>query len=180
MQPSGQPQSADQSLRTLPIVVIAMMMGLIMFAGVAVLLNTQQQSPLPALGAPPPPPGVSHAPLDDKPLLIAMAGIGIVAVVGQLALAKVAASQAKAKATAATSDQAKRDAIAPIFMITSIARAALAEGVGLLGAVIVLLTGNLLGLAGVGVAVVLMAFLLPARSRFDNLLRDATQTRFGM
>ena len=65
-------------------------------------------------------------------------------------------------------------------MVTTITRAAFAEGAGLLGAMIVFLTGNLLGLVGVAISAVLLVLLLPARSRFDRLYREATETRFGM
>jgi hypothetical protein len=166
--------SADQVVKTAPILVLGLLMGLISYAGLGAFMRTQNQ---PAPGGPP---TNATAPVDDQYLLLGMGGMLLIAVPAQFILAKLAVGRAKAAAEEFKTEQDKRGAIAAVFMVTTVTRAAFAEGAGLLGAMIVFLTGNLLGLVGVAISAVLLVLLLPARSRFDRLCRDATETRFGM
>lgn len=166
--------SADQVVKTSPIIILGMLMGLISFAGLGAFMRTQNQ---PAPGGSP---SNAAGPIDDQILLLGMGVMLLVAVPAQFVLAKLAVGRAKEAAAEVKTERDKRDAIAPVFMVMTIMRAAFAEGAGLLGAVIVFLTGNLLGLVGVAIAAVLLAMLLPARSRLDRLYREAVETRFGM
>jgi hypothetical protein len=73
-------------------------------------------------------------------------------------------------------DPQERERLATMGLVTtSILRAAFAEGAGLFGAVLVLLTGTLYTLGAVAIAVVLIVLLLPVRSRLEALLAEAAR-----
>ncbi len=57
-----------------------------------------------------------------------------------------------------------------------ITRAALVEGGGLLGAMAVFLTGNILGLAGVGLALVALVAVFPTQIRIERFTEEVTRS----
>lgn len=64
--------------------------------------------------------------------------------------------------------------IGQAFVSTTIVRAAILEGAGLLGAVTTFITGSMYGLVLLGAAVAFMAFVFPTRSSLEAFTRDAT------
>ncbi len=170
MPQAEQQPSADHVLRTLPILMIGLMSGVVMFAGMGVFVSTSK----PAGGATP---LISVSP--DVLLMV----MGVLVLLGALAffvVGKLAAGMARKAVDGIDDEEERRGTVAKVLMTTSIMRAGACEVSGLVGAFIVYSTGNLLGLVGVGFAVLFIATLVPARSRFDRLHRDATGARFVM
>lgn len=62
------------------------------------------------------------------------------------------------------------------FATGVIMRAALVEGGGLLGAMAVFLTGNMLGLAGVGLALIALVAVFPTQTRIERFTEEVTRT----
>ena len=173
-------QHAEQVIRTVPILIFALLMGLISFAGLGLFQGLRGPNASPGSGAPPAPAGTLPGGISAEPMLIVMGVLVVFAAFAQVLFGKLAVSRARSAVASLKTEQEKRDAIAPTFMIMTIMRAAVAEGAGLLGAMIVFSTGDVLGLIGVAFSVAFLAILLPARSRFESLYRAATETRFGM
>lgn len=164
-------QNADGVMKTLPVILMALMMGIATFAIVSVFVG-------PANGASAANGGAavqtkSGTPVDTNILLAAMGGLAVVATLVYLTMGKIAVSMARSAAGKASGEDDRRNAVAGALMTTSIVRAAVCEGVALLGCVIVLLTGNLLGFAGAAFGLVMIASLLPVRSRFERLQRES-------
>ncbi len=162
----------SQIVRTSKFLVAALLFGVIAFTAVALAVGPVN---------PPPPPPAAGTPVGPfagiEPLVLAMGAL----IVGQfpvliflgVALSKQAAIMARNRA----SEPDARDlALARLWMNATILRAALAEGAGLFGAVIVLLKGDTLGLIGVAFAVVVLAALIPTRGRLENWIHRAVQT----
>jgi hypothetical protein len=162
-------QPADQVLKTIRILVLAMMVGVAVFAVVSVLLGPVGN----------PPAGGAKPNTDPAVFLLITGGLSVVALAGNVVVGGWAGRQAET-AWRDAGEARGRDAVAKVLMTTSVVRAALAESAGLMGCITVLLTGNLLGLAGVAFAGVLMGALLPVEARMAGLYRRAAGERFGM
>lgn len=157
--------NANTVLKTVPVLLASLMTGMLLFAAIAGFLSTQN---------------APKAPANLNTLFIAAGGVSVLAMLGYLYFGNATASAAKRAAEHKQTEDQKRDAAAAILMQHTIIRAALWEGVGLFGAVITLISGNLLGLVFTAVAVVMVATLLPVRSRLDDLMRVVTGRAFGV
>lgn len=158
------PSNADAVTRTMPVLIGSLIMGMVMFGGVASYLGPQN---------------AKNAPANLDTLFIVAGVLTFVAMLGYLFFGKLTVSAARRAAADRTGDGEKRDAAAAVLMQNSIIRAALWEGLGLLGAVITLISGNMLGLAFTGLAVVMTATLLPAGPRLEALMRRISDRPFG-
>lgn len=145
-------------IRVTSILVLALMMGVASFAAVVWFLP--QKSPT--------------AP-DPRFLLYALTAIGTIAIIAYVLLPLLAVGQAKRRWAGRSSDQDGALAIAGILQINTLMRAALIEGASLFGCVIRLITADTTGMVAPIVGVILLATLLPARSRFDRLARAAQE-----
>jgi hypothetical protein len=160
-----------QIVRINQILVTALLFGVVSFAAVAVALGPLQPAPAPVAGAPIGPFG------GYDPLLLAMGAL----IVGQfpvllflgIAMGKQAAGMAR---RLAAEPETRDTALARLWMNGTILRAALAEGAGLFGAVILLLHGERLALVGVGFAVLVLVAIMPTRGRLENWIQRAIHT----
>jgi len=89
----------------------------------------------------------------------------------------VVAKQARQTAAGAPAGDARDLALAQQFMVNSILAAALLEGWGLLGAVILFLNAQWPGLAAPIIAAIGIALLLDVRGRFERFKEEATGQR---
>lgn len=145
-------------LRVMSILVLALLMGVASFA--VVVWFMPQRSPT--------------AP-DPRFLLYALTGIGAIAIIAYVVLPLLAVGQAKRRWAARSSDEDGALGIAAILQINTLMRAALIEGAALFGCVIRLITADSMGMVAPIVGVILLATLLPVRSRFDRLARAAQE-----
>lgn len=156
-------------LRTAQVIVLALLFGVFALAAVALLIGpTSPPPPAPAGAAPAGPFG------GIDPLLLVLGAL----ILGQLPvlvfLSVAISRQAVQIAGRLAADHEARDrALAALWFNSVIVRAALAEGAGLFAAVILLLKGEPLALAGVGFAVVVLLALLPTRGRLENFVQRA-------
>lgn len=168
MQPS-QPATPEQQLRILPILVAAMMAGMVVFAGIAAAVG-------PVGGAPPtgsPTPQAMRA-----ETLLAILGVLLAACLAAFfVIGRTAQGQARRAWESRADDEDGRARLVAVLLTSTIVRAGLVEGPGLFACVIVLLTGNLLPLAVAALAVGVMASLLPVRARLARLEEAATGVR---
>lgn len=166
--PSGKRlMNAAETLRAGPLMIIALMAGLTIFTCVAAVMGPI--SP-PAPAGTPPTPGQQPLPLNAMYAMLGALGAG--SVVAYFVHGRSCVKKAKEAWKARTSDDDGRDAVARVLMTTTILKGALVEGPGLFGAVLILLTGSLAAIAAPIVALVLLAIMLPVRSRFETLLAE--------
>ncbi len=159
--PANAPTQPEHQLRVVPALVGSLMLGLVLFAAAAVVIGRAETPSAP--GAAPP------AQMDPAVLLGVLAALLAGCLVAFFAFGAAARSQARSAWQDRGDDESGRARLAGILSTSTILRAALAEGPGLFACVIILLTGDLISLAAVAVAVGLMATLLPVRSRLARL-----------
>lgn len=166
----------SQIVRTAQLIVAALLVGVIAFAAAALVIGPLQPPP------PPPPPTPGAAPMTGPfgtldPLVVVLMAL----ILGQfpvlIFLGVALAKQAAAMAGRLASEPDTRDqALARLWLNAAILRAALAEGAGLFGAVILMVSGDRLGLIGVGFAVIVLMAIMPSRGRLENWIHRAVQT----
>lgn len=174
MPQSDQQPSTDHVLRTLPILMLGLMSGVVIFAAMCVFMRP----PTAAGGTG----NVGTSSVAGSPDVLLMV-MGVLTLSGAFAffvVGKLAAGMARKAIDGIDDEEERRGKVAGVLMTTSVLRAAVCEASGLVGAFIVCTSGNLLGLVGVGFAALFIATLIPARARCDRLYREATGARFGM
>lgn len=169
MQPRGSGGSAEQQVRVLPVLVGAMLFGVVAFAGVATWLAVSGSGP----GGGAQPQGQANPSL----LLLVLGLMMLPAVALYFAFGVLAKAQARRAWEQREDDEAGRAAIGQTLMTTTIMRAALAEGFGLFGAVLILIQGSMAAWGAVAICAVLLGALLPARARLQSLEEAATGMR---
>lgn len=142
-------------IRSIRILHVALIGGIVLFASVAVLAG---------LGTPD-----SNLAL---PLFIGLGALTVGVAVVQPLLRRQFLGSLAARHDAAT-DELRMGLLPPELASLSIVRAALVEGVGLFGVVVFMLTGQWAALAAPGLAIVLIAACIPTRERAEGLLREA-------
>lgn len=165
--PSDSHQPTErQLLRSLQVILGALMLGMLALSAIAIVLSK-------GAGYTPP-----LAP-DSKDAQVLLLVMGVLAV-GASAVSTFLAGLSVKQARQVYATEDGRTAVARVLVTNSIARAAVCEACGMLGGVIVLLSTNLLGLAGVAFGVLMVGALLPVRSRFESLLDRAGGPGPGM
>lgn len=161
----------QQTVRVAQILVFALLVGVIGLAVVAHLIGPLNSPPPAPVGAAAAPPGPFGG-LDPLIMVMAMLMIGQIPVLGFLGfgLARQAAGMAS---RLADEPEARDRALAGLWLNGTILRAALAEGVGLFGGVILLLTGDRLAFIGIGFAVLVLIALIPTRGRLESWIQRA-------
>ena len=109
-----------------------------------------------------------------------MIGLSVVAAIASVIVARVAVGQAKKPFSEGGDDEQRERGVARVLLTTSVLRAALCEGVGLLGALLIFAQGNMLGWIGVGAAIVGDRAHASGASRFEGLMREVSGRPFGM
>lgn len=154
-----QPVSLDQQLKTLGILVLAMMMGMLVFAGVSFFLHNS---------------GRLEAKADMQVLLIPFFGLLAAEAVAMVVLRNVLTGIAKKLHAKAETEERREHVIRGSFATMTILFPAMIEGLALFGIVIHLLTGLHWMLAVAPVAAVAMLAFFPTRGRYASFAR-----RFG-
>jgi len=149
-----------QPLRSAAIVHLALIVGLLTFGAVAVGLV--------AAGEP-----LGDPALADT-LLPVLALLAVAEAPAWLVVRKTFDARLAERADAAREELARGELPPELFQVALIG-SALAEGVGLFGVVIHLLTGAVAALAAPAVAVVLIAVLVPTRAKGEARLRALTR-----
>lgn len=166
-----QTKTPAEQMQVLPVLVGAMTAGVVLFGVVTAILSlTGDEEGTGTQGEAAGIPGV---------MWIALAAVTLVGIVGFVAVGAAARTRAKRVWESREDDAAGHAGFVRLLMVSTIARAALAEGFALFGGVLVLLYGELLPLAVMAVGVVMMATLLPAGSRLRTLKESATGMRMG-
>ena len=143
-------------LRNARLIVLALVLGIVIFAGLVVFLRLSSDTALnPEVG---------------KLLLVVIGGLAVSNSVVYFLLRKSFVARAQ-EAKAEALELLKQDAMPPQLFSLTIIGAALAEGVGLLGVVAVLLGAPWFALAAPAVAVVLMVAQLPTREKLERVVR---------
>jgi len=163
----------SQIVRTAQILVAALLFGVSAFAAVALAIGPLQPPPaLPPGAAPTPGPFGTLDPLVVVLMALIVGQFPVLIFLG-IALAKQAAAMA---GRLAGEPDTRDQGLARLWLNAAILRAALAEGAGLFGAVILLVSGDRLGLIGVGFAVIVLMAIMPSRGRLENWIHRAVQT----
>jgi hypothetical protein len=145
------------TLRSTQIILLALAMGVLTFAGVVVFLRLSSSKSMdPDLG---------------NLLLVTIGGLAVSEIVVYVLLRRSFVARA-----AAARDESlqllRQDRIPPSLQVLAILGAALAEGAGLLGVVALLLGAPWVALAVPVVAVALILVQMPTRERLERLVRE--------
>lgn len=177
---SSQQMDSGQQLKSLPVILIALIGGLVSFAGLATYMAmTRGALMVPqhagSAGSAAGGSGSGGGASDPTMILYVVSGLlTATSIAGFWGIGWFAVSSLRKNG--AGRDPQERERLATMGLVTtSILRAAFAEGAGLFGAVLVLLTGTLYTLGAVAIAVVLIVLLLPVRSRLEALLAEAAR-----
>ena len=171
-----QTKTPEEQLRVLPILVGALTMGVVVFAGVSVFLALTSSGGSGGAGSPGAPGQTTGIP---DVMGIALASVTIAGIVGYFVVGAAARGRARRVWEERTDDERGHAALVQLLMVTTIIRAALAEGFGLFAGVLILLYGEVLPLAVMAVSVMMLVAMVPARSRFRTLEEAATGVRTG-
>lgn len=167
---SPQPPTLNGILRITQILVLALMMGMTIFAVFTTLTVTGALAPAGT-------PSQSSAPnAAANPNQLAMLGwISIAGTVGGAIIGwlfeRSLDKQARTNQSSKASAEEREFTIAKVLQTQTILRAAIMDAFGLLGVMSVFLTGEWLGMTSFAIAIVVMAPLAATRSRFDALVR---------
>jgi hypothetical protein len=156
----------EPALRANQVLVGALLAGLLSFTGVVLALQTS--------GSVTTPPGASP----DNVLLIVMGVLTIATFAGSLVMRRLHIGQLRRMAEQGV--EMSDRLLMGRYAIVLILRAALAEGPALFGAVIVLISGNMLGFLGTAFGAIVLLAIFPTRGKFDGFVRDATGRAPGM
>lgn len=175
------PQSGPSSqhpatqLKSIQVIVLALMGGMLAFAGLATYMAlTKGPLMVPQQGESTGAAGTSATPAGTDPtmmLFIVTGAMSAISIASVVIVGKMARIDMKKK-VAGLQGEARDRAAAMVMMTTTIIAAGFAEGAGLLGAVVVLLTGKLYTLGAVAIAAVLLAMLMPVRARMESILNQ--------
>lgn len=166
-----QTKTAAEQMRVLPALVGAMAAGVVLFGVVTVFLWLTGAEERGGTGG--------EAAGIPGVMWIALGAVTLAGVVGFIVVGAAARTRARRVWESREDDAAGHAGLVRLLMVSTIARAALAEGFGLFGGVLVLVYGELLPLAVLALGVVMMATLLPAGSRLRSLEEAATGMRGG-
>ncbi|MBN1491539.1 MAG: hypothetical protein JXA69_16625 [Phycisphaerae bacterium] len=136
------------SLSPLMIVVVAMVIGLVAFTAVSLAMG-----------------GVRKDPETARVLLLAGVALGVGQIVMYVAVRATTLAKLRRKYAERGSDEDLETFLMPGMMQLTIIGAAMAEGWGLFGVVIHLVTGEKLALAVPAIALVLLVLRIPTRDR---------------
>jgi hypothetical protein len=160
---------------TLPVLVGALLMGVLLFGVVATFLGPGAAQGG-GSGGGPAPSGATGA-ISADVLLLALGVVTLTGITGYFVVGSVAVTQARRAWEQRKDDEQGRLAIAQTLLVTTILRGALVESFGLFGGVLLMLQGNMLAWAPIGACIVLLASLMPAGSRLARLEEAATGVR---
>lgn len=167
-------QIPEERLRVLPVLVAALTIGVVLFAGVSVFLSLTGSGGTGGAWAP----GAGGQETGVPNVLwMALAGVTIAGIVGYFVVGAAARGRARRVWETREDDERGHAALVQLLTVTTIVRGAIAEGFGLFAGVLILMHGELWPLAVTGVSVLLMAALLPVRPRFRAMQEAATGER---
>lgn len=155
--PGTTPESATSILR---IIVIVMSLGLVLAAGVFAFIGGRQVNANPQLAR-------------VLPIVLGVLAAGCF--IGFTVFRKMTLAQWRRRMTDPAQVHDESDLVQPFFQL-HVLGAALTEAPGLVGAVLYLLTGDVLGLIGAGAAVLILSRFYPRDDAFDRFVQELTGT----
>lgn len=173
-------------LTQLRIVVSAFILGVVVFAGVGafMLFSSGPSTPTPGpTGVPvpnvPPPgplPNISTIAGFNPVVLVMFAMMFTMPMAFVFAISKASGSRARKVWQERRDDVEAGRMILNIYGQLTITGAAMMEGIGLLGGVIVFVFHDPLGFIGVGFALLTLGAIFPSESRLNNFIRRTTKS----
>lgn len=153
--PGTTPESATSILR---IIVIAMSLGLVVATGVFAFVGGQRANTDPQLAR-------------VLPIVLGVLAVG--SFIGFTVFRKVTLDQWRRRMTETAEVHDESDLVQPFFQL-HVLGAALTEAPGLMGAVLYFITGDVLGLIGVGAAVLVLSRFYPRDDAFGRFVHELT------
>lgn len=151
-----------QALRPVRIIILAMMAGILGFATIAVAVSRR----------------FDHQDDLAQLLLLVLAAVGLGELFAYGALRRATSNRLRKRVQADPGGQFQPTTLAPDLVRLQIIAAAMAEGFGLLGIVVFLVTGTAIALAGPVVALVILTRLVPTRDRVSRFLAELSGQPF--
>lgn len=152
----------DKPVRALRIVVAAMIAGTLAFGMVALLIGTQRPSA----------PGLARV------LLITLGLLGIWELAAGVSVRRSIMAKARRSLEALPPGEVTTAQLMPAITTVTIVTCAMAEGFGLFGLVVFLLTGSTPALPAPLIALIVLTFQFPTRDRVSRLVSDLTGRRW--
>jgi hypothetical protein len=145
-----------RSLRPLQMIILAMMVGILAFATVAVAVSRQ----------------FGHEADLAPRLLLILAAVGLGELLVYRALRRAAIDKLRKALEQDPAGQIRPTTLAPGLMNLRIITAAMAEGFALFGIVVFLVTGTAVALAAPVIALVILTRLVPTRDRVSRFIAE--------
>jgi hypothetical protein len=155
----------DQVVRTLRIVMVAMLAGVVGFGAIAVIL---------VVGG-----NIATQPQNANMLLAVLACFAVTGIVAYVVVRTALTGNVRRSCEGLAVDQVPAATLLKGFQMITLIGGALAEGVSFFGIVILLVTGAWLALAAPAVGVVLIALQAPSRDKFKRFAGSVTGQHWG-
>ncbi len=152
--------NVDRIAKTGQILVFAMLAGIVAFGGVVMAIG-------PTGGEEPP---------DATVLLIALAAVAVTEIPAFVVIRMGIVGNLKKRHGSRAAGDPIPDEIVNAHMVLTLIGGAMAEGVGLFGLVIVLLTGNWLAMIAPALAIVILAAFIPSRAKIERFAAGLAET----
>lgn len=159
-------QPATPSLMVVRIIPVALMMGLLVSTGVIVALKLSGSMPA----------GGAAGGLDPQMLMMILGAVAIGSTMGILLLPAMMMSAAALRYAASPSEEGRQGVLMQTLQVKTVLRAALAEGVGLLGAVFYMISGEWPMLIAPAVAAVAILLFIPTKGSIQRLRERLERT----
>jgi len=161
----------SQAIRTIQIIVGAMILGIVVFAIVGLALGGVAQGQSVA------PPGGGQAGGLSQPNLLRL--IWLVMVAGMLPAGVLLRRMQSGQAVRSVADAEAidREALLPVYMTMTIISAAMAEGAALFGCVMLLLSGSPMDLIFIALPLLVMLWLFPTPGKWRGFVERVERER---
>ena len=156
---------SQSSFKTIRLIIAALALGMIAFGAMVVFMITG---------------GVlSTDPALANILLLALLGLAFAEAAAYVVLRAVFLKRVREEWTGAVADETSVPGVLGAFVTLSLIGAAMAEGIGLFGTVILMLTGAWLAIIAPAAALIVIAFLFPTHGKFTSFASNVTGRHWG-
>ncbi|MBY0113432.1 MAG: hypothetical protein K2Y21_11460 [Phycisphaerales bacterium] len=163
------PTNTPGTINTLRILCFALCSSLALFSSLAVIMTVEAKSPAFQGGV-----LSTQAQSLGQTLLLVVAAVAVSSLAAWPVIRKAHAAQGRKMWRAAEPVEVKERKLFNGYATISIVRAAMIEGVGLLGAVTLFVSGNWLSLAAPALAVGMIVLTMPSQARYEAFLEEVT------
>jgi hypothetical protein len=153
------------NLRHLRLIIPAMAMGVILFAAIVIFLISSGS--------------INTDPQAANVLFLLLAAFAVIELAAYVVIRRVITGKLRRRWVDHAVEDSPPEGLAQAFQALSLVGPAMAEGLSLLGLVILLITGNWLAIVAPAIGLLLIAFLFPKRDKFNRFAANITGQHWG-